>query len=70
MIADIPKKVELRFWSMAIPAMSKNTRLQNFIRVSYDILTNKELRTRTIMILVGSLSGFLAGLFLFSFVLQ
>jgi hypothetical protein len=70
MIADIPRKVELRFWNMAIPAMSKNARLQNFIRVSYDILTNKELRTRTIMILVGSLSGFFAGLVLFSLVLQ
>jgi hypothetical protein len=70
MIADIPKKVELQFWNMAIPAMSKNTKLQNIMRISYDILTNKELRTRTIMILVGSLSGFLAGLILFTFVLQ
>jgi hypothetical protein len=70
MIADIPKKVELQFWNMAIPAMSKNTRLQKFIRVSYDILTDKELRTRTIAIMIGSLSGFLAGLILFTFVLQ
>ncbi len=67
MIADIPKKMELKFWNVAIPAMSKNTRLQKFMQVTYDVVSDKELRTRSLMILVGSLSGFFAGLMLFTF---
>ena len=67
MIADIPKKMELKFWNVVIPAMSKNTRLQKCIQVAYEVASDKDLRTRTLMILVGSLSGFLAGLMLFTY---
>jgi hypothetical protein len=69
MIADLPKKLELRFWNIAIPAMSSNTKLQKLMRTIYEFASDKELRVRSIFILVGSVSGFLAGLILYRFVL-
>jgi hypothetical protein len=69
MIADLPKKLELQFWNIAIPAMSRNTKLQKLMRAIFEIVSDKELRVRSIFIIIGSVSGFLAGLILYRYVI-
>lgn len=66
MIADLPKQLELRFWDLALPVMSKNKFLQKVICTSYRIATDTELRERSLVIIIGSILGFVAGLLIFT----
>jgi hypothetical protein len=69
MIADFPKQIEIKFWDVAIPAMSTNKFIQKVVRTTYQIVTDPELRRRSTLIITGSVIGFLTGLILFAFVL-
>lgn len=66
MIADLPKQLELRFWDLALPVMSKNRFLQKVICTSYRIVMDSELRQRSLVIIIGSILGFVAGLLVFT----
>ena len=66
MIADLPKQLELRFWDLALPVMSKNRFLQKVICTSYRIVMDSELRQRSLVIIIGSILGFVAGLLVFA----
>jgi hypothetical protein len=68
MIADFPKQIEMRFWDVAIPAMSTNKFIQKVIRTTYSIVKNTESRQRSMLIISGSVAGFVAGLLLFAFI--
>jgi hypothetical protein len=68
MIADISKKIEIRFWDFAIPMMSNNKKLRKLVNEVYRLLQDRELRQRTFFILTGSFTGFVCGCVLFMFV--
>jgi hypothetical protein len=68
MLANISKKIELRFWDLAIPLMSNNVKLRKLINEFYLILQDHELRKRTILIFACSFSGFMCGSLLFYFI--
>jgi len=69
MIADFPQQVEMKFWNVAIDAMTRNKTVQKIVRATYKIGTDSELRKRTLLILSGSVLGFLTGLIMFAFTL-
>ncbi len=68
MIADLPKKLELKFWDFALPVMSNNSKIRQWIKTAYEIVQDEDLRKRSIFIFSGSLIGFLLGFSLFFFV--
>ena len=65
MIANLSKKLEIRFWDFAIPMMSNNQKLRKLVNETYHLLQNPELRQRTFLIFSGSLAGFICGCVLF-----
>ena len=65
MIADLSKKMEIRFWDFAIPMMSNNQKLRKIVNELYHLMQDRELRNRTFIILSGSCTGFLFGLVVF-----
>jgi hypothetical protein len=68
MIADLPKKIELKFWDVALPVMSNNSKIRKWVKTAYEIVQDDDLRKTSIFIFSGSFVGFLLGFSLFFFV--
>jgi len=68
MIANMSKKLEIRFWDFAIPMMSNNQKFRKLVNELYHLLQDRDLRQRTFFILSGSFAGFLCGCVVFIFV--
>jgi hypothetical protein len=68
MIANLSKKLEIRFWDFAIPMMSNNQKLRKLVNEVYRVFQDHELRQRTFFILSGSFAGFLCGCVIFFFI--
>lgn len=68
MIANITKKMEIRFWDFAIPMMSNSQGLRKLVNEAYHLLQDRELRQRTFFIVSGSFAGFLCGCAIFFFI--
>jgi hypothetical protein len=68
MIANLSKKLEIRFWDFAIPMMSNNLKLRKLVNEVYHLLQDRELRQRTFFIFSGSFAGFICGCVIFMLV--
>jgi hypothetical protein len=68
MIANLSKKLEIRFWDFAIPMMSNNHKLRSLVNEIYRLLQDHEMCQRTYFILFGSIAGFICGCVIFYFI--
>jgi hypothetical protein len=68
MIANLSKKLEIRFWDFAIPMMSNNQKLRQLVNEVYHLFQDRELRQRTFFIFSGSFAGFICGCVIFMLV--
>jgi hypothetical protein len=65
MIAQLPRKVEMAFWNIAIPAMSNNRLIRKSIQGVARLSQNKNPLAIGVLIGAAALSGFWCGFLLY-----
>jgi hypothetical protein len=60
------KKIELKFWDVVIPWLSKSSRLQKMITKLADLYHNENFVKQVVLFVVIAFAGFACGFLIFS----
>jgi hypothetical protein len=66
MISQITEKIELKFWDVCIPLLSKSERLGRTVRQVQSIIQNEDLLKRVAIIALIACAGAATGMLAFS----
>ena len=66
MASRISKKIELKFWDIAIPLLSNSSRLRDMTAKTLHLYHDGELKRKAITGLIVAISGFLCGFLFFT----
>jgi hypothetical protein len=66
MIAQLSKRIELKFWDIVIPVLSDSTWLRNTVQKAVKVFNNKKLVKQIASLVVIACAGFASGFLIFS----
>jgi hypothetical protein len=66
MMAELAKKMELKFWDIMIPLLSNSNWVRKIVRGTVEFYKNEKLTRKIAMLIVIACGGFASGILIFS----